>query len=59
MEDSPYVFTEEQKAVLEQKNSFFQQLIEAFPTSMGKQVSKAEREAQGIHRSSLTYGELG
>lgn len=59
MEASPYVFSEERKAVLEQKYACFQQLVQEFPTSMGKEVSKTEKEAQGIHRSSLTYGELG
>lgn len=54
-----YVFTEERKRVLEEKNAYFQQLVEEFPTTMGKKVSKIARDAAGPHRSSLTYGELG
>lgn len=59
MEAVTYVFDEERKAVLEQKNACFQELVEEFPTSMGKKASKEERDAHGVHRSSLTYGELG
>jgi hypothetical protein len=59
MEASSYVFTEERKLALEEKNACFQQLVEEFPTTMGKKVSKIARDEQVVHRSSLTYGELG
>jgi len=59
MEASPYIFSDERKAVLEQRHACFQLLVQEFPTSVGKEASKTDREAQGIHRSSLTYGELG
>jgi hypothetical protein len=58
-EPTGYLFSQERREVLVAKNEIFQKLIEDFPTSLGKEVSKSEREAQGINDSSLTYGELG
>ena len=58
-ESAGYCFTQDRRELLAAKNDVFQKLIEDFPTSLGKEVSKSEREALGINESSLTYGELG
>ena len=59
MEGDGYTFEPDRRAVLESKNEVFQQLVAAFPTSLGKETSKAERDSEGNRDPVFTYGEVG
>lgn len=40
------------------KFEVFQRITQDFPTSLGKDTSKAERDTEGLKDSSLIYGEV-
>lgn len=50
--------TPEQEAEIALRGEVFNTLADAFPTTLGKEVSKAERETKDISDSTLTYGEV-
>lgn len=57
--DQPYELTEPQREILLRKQAIYSQLVSKFPLDLGKNASKAEREALGLNKeSSLTYGEI-
>jgi hypothetical protein len=51
--------SEDQRAELLRRNEIFQMIIREFPCSLGKEVSKQERDCMEGEDYTLTYGEVG
>eukprot|EP00359_Climacostomum_virens_P001500 CAMPEP_0204898926 /NCGR_PEP_ID=MMETSP1397-20131031/1557_1 /ASSEMBLY_ACC=CAM_ASM_000891 /TAXON_ID=49980 /ORGANISM="Climacostomum Climacostomum virens, Strain Stock W-24" /LENGTH=243 /DNA_ID=CAMNT_0052066817 /DNA_START=2917 /DNA_END=3648 /DNA_ORIENTATION=+ len=54
----PTSLSAEQQAAIARKNRVFQELVADFPVSLGKEVSKDERDTMSCEDHTLTYGEL-
>ena len=56
----PYTLTPSDHSDLQQKAALFHDITQAFPTSLGIEVSRQELEAKHLTTNmSLTYGEIG
>lgn len=53
-----YYLASPRREALADKFEVFQRLVEDFPTSLGKETSKAERDTEGLSDTSLIYGEV-
>lgn len=58
-ESEVYTPTESERAALQRRNNLFQMVIREFPCSLGKEVSKLERDVMSSEDYTLTYGEVG
>ncbi|CAG9330271.1 unnamed protein product [Blepharisma stoltei] len=56
--DDAYLLPPDVREVLNRKYAIFQQITGNFPVSLGKDVSKKDREELGNASSTLTYGEV-
>lgn len=56
--DDPHILTPESRHKLLRKFEVFNRITQQFPVSLGKDVSKKERDELGNSSSTLTYGEV-
>ncbi len=56
--DDEYRLTPEESAHLSAKYEIFNEISRDFPVSLGKEVSKKERDDKNYKETSLTYGEV-
>lgn len=56
--EDEYHLTPEESAVLSSKYEIFNLISQEFPVSLGKEVSKKERDDKNFKQTSLTYGEV-
>jgi len=56
--DDEYRLTPEESAILSAKYEIFNEISQDFPVSLGKEVSKKERDDKNYKETSLTYGEV-
>ena len=56
--EDPYILTASEVAALNTKFEVFSRITENFPVSLGKQISKKERDDKNLVDTNLTYGEI-
>lgn len=56
--DDEYRLTPEDSAILTSKYEIFNEISRDFPVSLGKEISKRERDDKNFKETSLTYGEV-
>jgi hypothetical protein len=56
--EDPYILSESEVAAINTKFEVFHRITENFPVSLGKQISKKERDDKNLIDTTLTYGEI-